>query len=315
MTTRIAFFADVLSGAGWPGTVESLQALVAVAVGEGSTAKWNPTDTILFEAGATPFNTFGPNGEYHVWNFPDQATGVKATVATLQGWPAVAAAFASGEPASDIVTLIDAADGVGGTLYADVLAGVVSSWPADGNILVSGSGPTPPPAPPITQGVPDMIIVQATGDTAVYLVGGVPPVKYHLSPVEEQALLAFGVPAKRDQPAALVAAIPVAGGGPVVTSEVAAQSDSAAVEPVVGHDEVAPAVEVATVPAVAEVVPDPALATADPSVEADAVAKLQADLAERNAPAIAEAPAVVPSYESLASSGLLPKASPTEGAS
>src|SRR5580692_7392155 len=44
-------------------------AWVTQATLEDSEAEWNPSDTTQPEDGATPFNTFGPGGRYHVWNY------------------------------------------------------------------------------------------------------------------------------------------------------------------------------------------------------------------------------------------------------
>jgi hypothetical protein len=58
--------------------------LVAVMTGEDSHALWNPHDTTMPANGATPYNSFGTHGEYHVWNYPTALVGVEATVATLR---------------------------------------------------------------------------------------------------------------------------------------------------------------------------------------------------------------------------------------
>jgi hypothetical protein len=128
-------------------------------VGEGSAARWNPIDTILYEPGAEPFNTFGPNGRYHVWSYATMVDGIRATADTLAGWAEVAAAFAQGMSAQYICACIDAADGVGGTLYVDVLPSVVAAWPAAGQVAIAGSGS--PPVPTIPK-EPTMILAKAT---------------------------------------------------------------------------------------------------------------------------------------------------------
>lgn len=52
--------------------------------GEDSAAWWNPMDTTLKVGGATPYNSFGPDGAYHVWNYDSAVSGIDATVATLK---------------------------------------------------------------------------------------------------------------------------------------------------------------------------------------------------------------------------------------
>lgn len=92
-----------------------------------------------------------------------------------------------------------------------------------------------PPAPPPTEGDSTMgLIVQATGDTAVYLVGGVPVTRQHLSPEEESALEGFGYPAKRGCDPSWVAAIHDAPGYP---------APAVAVEPQVAETSAAPLAE------------------------------------------------------------------------
>jgi hypothetical protein len=137
--SRIAFFTSVLDTGHWPVSTASLQALTAAAVGEGAFAWWNPMDTTLPEAGAVAYNSFGPNGAYHVWSYPSEAVGISATVSTIAGWPSVVAALSSSAPASVIVTALDAdvGDGTGFSLYAEALPSVVATWPAEGLITVA----------------------------------------------------------------------------------------------------------------------------------------------------------------------------------
>jgi len=164
MTTRIAYYTMLLESKKWPVTLNGLQALVAVSTGEGDVCgAYNPINTILYKPGATAFNTFGPNGEYHVWNYPDLATGLEAVGQTIGAWPSVADAFSSGASALYILECYQASDGVGGNLYVDCLPEVQATWPAYGNVIVSGSGndPNPPPPPP-PQGT-DMKLVFAKG--------------------------------------------------------------------------------------------------------------------------------------------------------
>lgn len=82
-TTRLQFARAILNqGLMQPGP-QYEECLVAIMTGEDSKAHWNGLDTTLGEPGATPYNSFGPNGSYHVWNYPDAKTGIKATLSTM----------------------------------------------------------------------------------------------------------------------------------------------------------------------------------------------------------------------------------------
>ncbi len=50
---------------------------------EGGNARYNPFNTTLYKPGATAYNSFGDHGQYHVWNYPNEMTGINATVQTL----------------------------------------------------------------------------------------------------------------------------------------------------------------------------------------------------------------------------------------
>lgn len=80
---RLQYAQAVLKVGGFCTASTHVAALVAIMAGEGSKAHWNPMDTTRFETGATAYNSFGPGGEYHVWNYPSAHAGVSATVATL----------------------------------------------------------------------------------------------------------------------------------------------------------------------------------------------------------------------------------------
>lgn len=131
--------------AGWPQSLGLEQALSTMAVGEGSQAAFNPIDTILSEPGATPYNTFGPRGAWHVWNYPDLVTGITATVATFKGWPGVVAACLTSQGAAEIIAEVDqVAEGTPTTFYAEFLPTVLDTWPQEGLVLIAGSVPGPP---------------------------------------------------------------------------------------------------------------------------------------------------------------------------
>jgi hypothetical protein len=83
-TSRLYYARALIQGLGAPRKTSAEMALVAVMVSEGSRAAWNPLDTTLEVPGATAYNSFGPHGEYHVWNYPDSRAGVEATLATMR---------------------------------------------------------------------------------------------------------------------------------------------------------------------------------------------------------------------------------------
>lgn len=70
---------------GWPLREALTLALVTGMVAEDSKATWNALDTTWHEDGATPFNTFsaGNGVDMHVWNYPDESTGLEAIVSTI----------------------------------------------------------------------------------------------------------------------------------------------------------------------------------------------------------------------------------------
>lgn len=83
-TTRLLFARAVIQEMKWDRTPAREMVLVAVMTAEDSRALWNPMDTTMPAVGATPYNSFGPNGEYHVWNYATAMSGVEATCATLR---------------------------------------------------------------------------------------------------------------------------------------------------------------------------------------------------------------------------------------
>lgn len=96
---RDAFFHALLHALDAPANDNTLGALHAWAECEGSDAEFNPLDTTWHEEGATPYNSFESNGQtMHVWNFPNEETGVRATVSTLEAgeYPHILAALKDG---------------------------------------------------------------------------------------------------------------------------------------------------------------------------------------------------------------------------
>lgn len=109
------FFSDVLGGIGAPATEENITFLYAQALAEngaikngynqGNGAVNNPLDTTQPWPNDSNFNSFGPNGEYHVRNYATYSDGVNATVKTmLGGYPGIVADLQNGSKnAEDIV--------------------------------------------------------------------------------------------------------------------------------------------------------------------------------------------------------------------
>ncbi len=83
-TTRLLYARALIHQMGWDRTVAREMCLVAQMTAEGAHAHWNPMDTTMPSTGATPYNSFGANGELHVWNYATASAGVEATLATLR---------------------------------------------------------------------------------------------------------------------------------------------------------------------------------------------------------------------------------------
>jgi hypothetical protein len=268
MTTREQFFTEVLKAGGYPVTQGSLLALVTVAYGEtgGSQgaalgAKNNPIDTILFMAGATAYNSFGPNGRYHVWNYPNEITGINATLSTFRGWPAVVSALSNSAPAANILAAYDLADGVGGSYYSRLLPQVEASYATLAAIQVAGTLPSP-----AAQKETDLyIILDPVDKTTQWLYGGTPgPI--HLDGPSSQAWQAAGVPLIKTIPESFFKQI-----GAVMslsTAEASALKSSGqlpAPEPETTAEAETPAVEATEVPVEAPAPADPTPAVPAPT--------------------------------------------------
>lgn len=100
----------ILQGIGAPLTPENYKLLAAWAQAEGGSASYNAFNTTLPKPGSTNYNSFGPDGRYHVQSYPDYATGVSATVATLQqsNMSAIRSALVSGTSANVTAAAIGA---------------------------------------------------------------------------------------------------------------------------------------------------------------------------------------------------------------
>jgi hypothetical protein len=98
---RQQFATQVLQSLHAPTTQSNINFLVGWQQTENTTAAFNPLATTQGEPGATNFNSFGPNGEYHVKNYPDLNTGVKATADTIQQYPSIVSALQGGNAMND----------------------------------------------------------------------------------------------------------------------------------------------------------------------------------------------------------------------
>lgn len=96
-TGETAFYTAVLADLGAPATQANLTSMEAWGGHEGCwgcVAKFNQLDSILYMPGATAFNTFA--GNLHVWDYPDAATGAKATALTIEGFRGITRALLNG---------------------------------------------------------------------------------------------------------------------------------------------------------------------------------------------------------------------------
>lgn len=82
-TTRLLYARALLVQGNYQTGYHPSKALVAIMASEGSAAGWNPLDTTLERHRVTPYNSFGPGGSLHVWNYPTAEEGVAATLATM----------------------------------------------------------------------------------------------------------------------------------------------------------------------------------------------------------------------------------------
>ena len=148
-TNRLAFARALLVRGHFQRGPEYEKCLVAIMAAEGSLAWWNPLDTTLRRGGAEPYNSFGPGGSEHVWNYANAASGVEATVLTMMQpnmheWVAMMR-----QPGRTAVELLQAFartpwGGVGDTLPLRVALGWRTSRLAyihDRRSIVAGHGP------------------------------------------------------------------------------------------------------------------------------------------------------------------------------
>jgi len=193
---------------------QQLDTLVTVFTLEDSKATYNPADTMEPEPGTTDFN---PQG---VKNYPTLEEGFAALKATLLNgeYPEIVAMLKAGDDASRVLSCEEWNVYAGVPItrdYAEVLAAVRNDRAAYyGRSIGEGAAPgPPPPAPPPVGPTPTMKettlpkIVIAAGDTAAYLLGGVPVVKQHIDNEFAEFLISIGVPIQRDVDAAGLALV------------------------------------------------------------------------------------------------------------
>jgi hypothetical protein len=103
-TSVPTWIAGVLNGIGAPINATNVQALKLWAGAEGTAAQYNPLATTEPYNGASNFNSVG------VKNYPSEAAGTSATVATLNqsNMSGIKSALVSGAPLSSIVAAINA---------------------------------------------------------------------------------------------------------------------------------------------------------------------------------------------------------------
>ena len=178
------FYTAVLRSLGAPVTPNTLQLCRDWQRFEGGSASWNPWNTTSWAPGATDYNSA------HVRNYPDEATGISATVSTLRNgyYPDVVVALQSDRPEDTWGE--DAA-----------IIGQINIWGTHGfAAYLQTLHPTPPPPPsPQTNGHllgarKTMLILNVTPDGGEWLLSG--NLCIHLEqPTSVSSLLAAGVPA------------------------------------------------------------------------------------------------------------------------
>lgn len=150
-TTRLNFARAIIQRIGADRTTDREMALVAIMTGENSRATWNALDTTLPEFPRTPYNSFGPFSQYHVWSYERAADGIEATVLTMRQanmkpWYEVFTA-----PRVPALEICRAFSEVPWASIGDVLpADLVTSWAnksrryaSDADTWVEGNGPWP----------------------------------------------------------------------------------------------------------------------------------------------------------------------------
>jgi len=155
-----------------------------------------------------------------VKDYPTLEVGLAAFRSTLENgdYPEIVKMLRAGDDASRVLACPEWDTWAGQSVtrdYAEVLAAVRNDRAAYYGRSI-GEGTAPPPSPPSpVEPVPSPTtkettlpkIVVAAGDTAVYLVGGVPVVKQHIDNELTQFLLSIGYEIQRDVDAAGLALV------------------------------------------------------------------------------------------------------------
>lgn len=146
MTTLAEWAHALLQAGGLVDDDGAVTAVVAWAAAEGSSAAWNPLDTTEPWEGATDYNSAG------VKNYPDQAGGIAATLATLRNGlygPVLTALSTSPVDAYAVARAVG--ETPWGTGNFSAVVAVVGAHPAAyGDHDVAGSSGAPAPDPPAT---------------------------------------------------------------------------------------------------------------------------------------------------------------------
>jgi len=161
-----AFIVAVLHQLRAPVTPANQLALEAWHACEGGAAAYNPLNTTLWQPGCSNYNSFGPHGAYHVRNYPDAATGIRATVLTMENghYPHIVAGLRAGDSAYNIVR--------------GAASGEMDTWGTGGRHVkvwldAHHAGNTRPPAPTPTHS--HHVYVVRPGDTLAEIAQ-----RYHL---------------------------------------------------------------------------------------------------------------------------------------
>lgn len=142
MTTISEYAEALLPRIGAQPTWYNLIACAAWKLAEGSQAAWNPFDTTEDAPGATDYNSVG------VKNYPDEATGVSATAATLLNglYGGTLTALRLGNDAYAVARAVGTSPWGTGDFSEEVTTVMNDSAYLEA-IVAGSSGPAPPPTP------------------------------------------------------------------------------------------------------------------------------------------------------------------------
>jgi len=157
-----------------------------------------------------------------VKNYPSLGVGLAAFRSTLENgdYPEIVRMLRAGDDASRVLACPEWDTWAGQSVtrdYAEVLAAVRNDRAAyygrsigEGTVAPPASAPSPVepvPTPTVKETTLPKIVV-AAGDTAVYLVGGVPVVKQHVDNELTEFLISIGYEVQRDVNAAGLGLVP-----------------------------------------------------------------------------------------------------------